>query len=107
MRAIEEVRSPTASIVWTNSEIDAEKHITAVETVRNLYQQSIDNMPSENRKGIKAGLIGLAIVAVVVAIILANCLHVIEEGHVGVYFRNGALQVTFFEIRSLKSKTVV
>ena len=30
------------------------------------------------------------------AIVLSNSMHVVEEGHVGVYFRNGALQVGFF-----------
>ena len=29
------------------------------------------------------------------AIVLSNSMHVVEEGHVGVYFRNGALQVGF------------
>ena len=31
------------------------------------------------------------------AIVLSNSMHVVEEGHVGVYFRNGALQVFFVQ----------
>ena len=52
-------------------------------------------MPEDSSKKLfKCGGVIFAAIIILVAVLLGNSLHVVEEGHVGVYFRNGALMVS-------------
>ena len=54
-------------------------------------------MPDQDstcKKLFKCGGVVFVAIIMLVAVLLAETLHVVEEGHVGVYFRNGALMVS-------------
>ena len=49
------------------------------------------------KKLFKCGGVVFAAIIILFAVLLGNSLHVVEEGHVGVYFRNGALMVSLLQ----------
>ena len=49
---------------------------------------------TKSKKLFKCGGVVFVAITILVGALLAEILHVVEEGHVGVYFRNGALMVS-------------